>query len=848
VAGAEFDELKLQVTLVDNASAQLKTIKDTLDAIGTGSQTSNLAVLKRHTSELDESLRRMIETVSKGPKAFADLARNVSIAGISLGTFGLAVEKVMGAAEGLSKTLIELQHIAMRSGLDPAKIDQIARAYERHGMTQERGRQEAEAFAHQAEDLTRRTSAVRNQLYQELTRYPAALSQVDRLLYAPIDRAPEVIDKFNAMKKGAQDLFEYFKAQGNEPLGRRVREIVLGGLGAPGAINIPEAVAPVTDAMSAAMAKQLKAAEDYEGVTRKINQEWEEIHRLMVTDLMDSGLITVLKYIDSILVRWKSWIEERHAPATPGAPPVAKGSLGRPSSAGPQQNFAARSGSMFGSGEQQRGNELLQDQNTQTKALIEEMKRTNALLSGEEGPGAHGGVGGGGVAGIPGFRGLPGAGAGLPARPPGVGGRGGIPGFRGLPGRGAGLPGRPPGVGGGDLPGGERSSGVPRGREGATQAVIEEWRKAGMSDEGIAGVLANIKEESGFDPTLRHPDQPKFGGEAHFAHGLYQEGGDEWNHYEAWLAKNHPGADWRDPVLQSRFAAENLKTNYPKVWQKMLSGNREAAAEAYVGGYLKPAQQYQQSRIAKFQARGVPALSSYPTGQQGAEAAPAGGGGQTALPFRTAHNEEVERYVGFDRALANLDPEFRARLTAAYKDMPEDVKKSFLINEGWRSPEYQEHLFETRSGRGLVGAPGHSRHEIGQAADLDAGPARDWLREHGGQYGIEGIRGDEPHFQLSRSYRGHPFYDPRAERVAAAPAQGMELTGVRRRFDDLLSPQRVDGSGEIHVKVDQASFHRPRSVLQKVAMPVFAQGEKAAVGPPAPVAATGEGREVAMEE
>jgi hypothetical protein len=37
-------------------------------------------------------------------------------------------------------------------------------------------------------------------------------------------------------------------------------------------------------------------------------------------------------------------------------------------------------------------------------------------------------------------------------------------------------------------------------------------------------------------------------------------------------------------------------------------------------------------------------------------------------------------------------------------------------------------------------------------------------------------------------------------------------------------------------------------VLQKVAMPVFSQGEKAAVGPPAPVAATGEGHDVAMEE
>jgi hypothetical protein len=44
---------------------------------------------------------------------------------------------------------------------------------------------------------------------------------------------------------------------------------------------------------------------------------------------------------------------------------------------------------------------------------------------------------------------------------------------------------------------------------------------------------------------LRHADQPKFGGEAHFAHGLYQEGGTEWNNYDKWMQANHPGENWQ---------------------------------------------------------------------------------------------------------------------------------------------------------------------------------------------------------------------------------------------------------------------------------------------------------------
>jgi hypothetical protein len=35
---SQFDELKLQVSLVDNATAQLKSIKQSLDELGTGSQ------------------------------------------------------------------------------------------------------------------------------------------------------------------------------------------------------------------------------------------------------------------------------------------------------------------------------------------------------------------------------------------------------------------------------------------------------------------------------------------------------------------------------------------------------------------------------------------------------------------------------------------------------------------------------------------------------------------------------------------------------------------------------------------------------------------------------------------
>jgi hypothetical protein len=136
-------------------------------------------------------------------------------------------------------------------------------------------------------------------------------------------------------------------------------------------------------------------------------------------------------------------------------------------------------------------------------------------------------------------------------------------------------------------------------------------RKGGMSENAIAGVLANVQDESGFDPNLRHPDQPRFSGEAHFAHGLYQEGGTEWNNYAAWIAKEHPGGNWKDPALQSEFLAQNLQKNYPGLWKQMQEAKTPGeAASLFVRKYLKPRADLAAGRSAKY-LRGVPGVKKY---------------------------------------------------------------------------------------------------------------------------------------------------------------------------------------------------------------------------------------------
>jgi len=155
---------------------------------------------------------------------------------------------------------------------------------------------------------------------------------------------------------------------------------------------------------------------------------------------------------------------------------------------------------------------------------------------------------------------------------------------------------------------------------GPRSNVANTLAAGGLSQNAVGGVMANIRSESGWNAGSRVADQPRFSGEAHFAHGLYQEGGSEWNNYQRWLGQK--GMDWRtawkNPVLQTQFLTENLQRNYPRVWQAMNNAQTPGeAADIFMRGYLRPARMQAMRRSLEYR-RGVPsALQQLAQGGQG---------------------------------------------------------------------------------------------------------------------------------------------------------------------------------------------------------------------------------------
>jgi len=128
--------------------------------------------------------------------------------------------------------------------------------------------------------------------------------------------------------------------------------------------------------------------------------------------------------------------------------------------------------------------------------------------------------------------------------------------------------------------------------------------------------------------------------------------------------------------------------------------------------------------------------------------------------------------------VANLDPALLGALRRAATDAAVDGVE-FYVDSGWRSPEYQEQLLQeavSKYGSAAeaarwVAAPNKSAHVSGDAVDVGR-DATAWLSEHGAEYGLCQIYGNEPwHYELrsdavTRGCPGmyaDPTHDPRMQ-------------------------------------------------------------------------------------
>jgi D-alanyl-D-alanine carboxypeptidase len=106
--------------------------------------------------------------------------------------------------------------------------------------------------------------------------------------------------------------------------------------------------------------------------------------------------------------------------------------------------------------------------------------------------------------------------------------------------------------------------------------------------------------------------------------------------------------------------------------------------------------------------------------------------------------------------VAHLDPALLGALRRAASDAAGGGVR-FVVDSGWRSRAYQEHLLEQAIAKygsreeaaRWVAGPDTSAHVSGDAVDLGPADATAWLSAHGAAYGLCRIYDNEPwHYEL----------------------------------------------------------------------------------------------------
>ncbi len=890
---AEFEELRLTVSLVDNASAGLAQLNQQIARLGGGTARDvapQLAATNRQVGVLRTELRGLRDQV-RGVEdlglAFGKIGQAVGLIG-RIGAVGGAVGIIAGITSKLnefSKQMLDLQNISRIAGVLPDQFKNFTKQLEEFGYSSEQAEGEVVKFFRTIREASRAGTPEFRKIFTEAFD-PQASIDFARRLQEMINRG-EGGRALTAVAQQARTIFqrELTRPGGSRAEATRQTEAFLESFGlSMRALNIGRMI-DQAGGDPQVWARRIQAAREW-------NMEWSKTERIFTDIVRDiqgemlvsfrdlngelaklepiaRGLGTVFKVIAGALAQDVRDITGLVGVLTAAYDKVA----GMFAGIKPYLDLLRR---LPGAHRLLLGPGSVEDLVSRgiPKAPEGDLGKGLGLEDIGRGAGGAGGGGGGGPS-MPATpqSGGPGLGVG-----PGIGGGGGVGGGA-PPGVGGGAP---PGVGGGapssGLPGAGAPAGGGGGRTGALPSnaagITEGLIQRGFSREQAAAVTGNIGAESSFDPSSVN----QIG-----ASGLMQ-----------WLGPRKQGLmnyakatgrDWRDQNTQLDYIAQeragtsvqyggsNEAANYQKAFQ---SGNVGQMARDF-GRYVeRPSARELAGSLGRRVGTAESAYSGLPNGSDvgagtgtGAGETPAGyraflgGGGGSLAPtgprgYQRRGGEPGEFNAGSEFGAPG--PQNQTMVTLANG---QSIKVNKNVAERYRGffNEMIERGYpvDVRGGggfaqRGKRGGGGLSMHAYGTAADINVaqnpfrGRTTDMPEDvettawkHGLSWG--GRFGDPMHFEAM----GQAAWESKRRQLQA---RGLPAEPDRREIDRSMGREvtsRVEGRGQIDVNVKAPRGTRVNAsghgLFKRVAMNRQVQMEPASSGPPEPQQAAAAGEE-----
>ena len=125
---SEQEELKLTVTLVDNASAGVAALKNQIQSLTSGQTKASFDTFQRQQKEMGEQIKSITSLAFGGEKALLGFIGK-------FGALGLAASAGISGLKGIADSLNNINRAAQTLGVPAANIKNIADQLARFGIS-----------------------------------------------------------------------------------------------------------------------------------------------------------------------------------------------------------------------------------------------------------------------------------------------------------------------------------------------------------------------------------------------------------------------------------------------------------------------------------------------------------------------------------------------------------------------------------------------------------------------------------------------------------------------------------------------------------------------------------------
>ena len=172
---AEQDELRLTVSLVDNASAGVIALRQNIAALSSGPAAASMEKFKRQQQDMTKVVKDMTDVALSGEKAMIGMIARFGAAGVAIG--GLAT--LVGKA---ASSLADLDRASKTLGLPTPQVVHFTREMQKYGLSLQEAQANIESMAKAQATLRRGNDP--NLL--DLRRHAADITAMDAMIKATL--------------------------------------------------------------------------------------------------------------------------------------------------------------------------------------------------------------------------------------------------------------------------------------------------------------------------------------------------------------------------------------------------------------------------------------------------------------------------------------------------------------------------------------------------------------------------------------------------------------------------------------------------------------------------------------